>query len=106
MPIRLIKVSKNLNVGINSLVEFLHKKGIEIEANPNAKIEDEQYDILIAEFGKDRNIRREAIETREKMHHRDEKRETVAIEGYELPETPAPRKKVEKRSLRLKFRMR
>ncbi len=96
MPIRLIKVSKNLNVGINSLVEFLHKKGIEIEANPNAKIEDEQYDILIAEFGKDRNIRREATETREKMHHRDEKRETVAIEGYDLPEAPAPRKKVEK----------
>jgi translation initiation factor IF-2 len=96
MPIRLIKVSKNLNVGINSLVEFLHRKGIEIEANPNAKIEDEQYDILIAEFGKDRNIRREATETREKMHHRDEKRETVAIEGYELPEAPAPRKKMEK----------
>ncbi len=34
MPIRLIKVSKNLNVGINSLVEFLQQeKGIEIEAN-------------------------------------------------------------------------
>ncbi len=73
MPIRLIKVSKNLNVGgINSLVEFLHKKGIEIEANPNVKIEDEQYEILIAEFGKDKNIRREANETREKMHRRDE----------------------------------
>lgn len=96
MPIRLIKVSKNLNVGINTLVEFLHKKGIEVDANPNAKIEDEQYDILIAEFGKDKNIRREATETREKMHRRDEKRETVAIEGYELPEEEAPRKKVEK----------
>ena len=96
MPIRLIKVSKNLNVGINTLVEFLHKKGIEVEANPNAKIEDEQYDILIAEFGKDKNIRREATETREKMHRRDEKRETVAIEGYELPEVEAPKKKVEK----------
>ncbi len=96
MPIRLIKVSKNLNVGINSLVEFLHKKGIEIEANPNVKIEDEQYEILIAEFGKDKNIRREANETREKMHRRDEKRETVAIEGYELPEEQTPRKKVEK----------
>ena len=95
MPIRLIKVSKNLNVGINSLVEFLHKKGIEIEANPNAKIEDEQYDILIAEFGKDKNIRREATETREKLHRRDEKRETVAIEGYELPEESS-KKKVEK----------
>ena len=99
MPIRLIKVSKNLNVGINSLVEFLHKKGIEIEANPNAKIEDEQYDILIAEFGKDKNIRREATETREKMHRRDEKRETVAIEGYELPVEPAPKKKVEKETI-------
>ena len=99
MPIRLIKVSKNLNVGINSLVEFLHKKGIEIEANPNAKIEDEQYDILIAEFGKDKNIRIEATETREKMHRRDEKRETVAIEGYELPEEPAPRKKAEKENI-------
>lgn len=96
MPIRLIKVSKNLNVGINTLVEFLHKKGIEVEANPNAKIEDEQYDILIAEFGKDKNIRREATETREKMHRREEKRETVAIEGYELPEVEAPRKKAEK----------
>ncbi|MCE5206020.1 MAG: translation initiation factor IF-2 [Porphyromonadaceae bacterium] len=99
MPIRLIKVSKNLNVGINSLVEFLHKKGIEIEANPNAKIEDEQYDILIAEFGKDKNIRREATETREKMHRRDEKRETVAIEGYELPVEQAPKKKVEKETI-------
>jgi len=86
-------------VGINSLVEFLHKKGIEIEANPNAKIEDEQYDILIAEFGKDKNIRREATETREKMHRREETRETVAIEGYELPEVTAPRKKAEKETI-------
>ena len=99
MPIRLIKVSKNLNVGINSLVEFLHKKGIEVEANPNAKIEDEQYDILIAEFGKDKNIRKEATETREKMHRRDEKRETVAIEGYELPEDQAPKKRVERETI-------
>ena len=96
MPVRLIKVSKNLNVGINTLVEFLHKKGIEIEANPNAKIEDEQHDILIAEFGKDKNIRKEATITREKLHRREEKRETVAIEGYELPEQQVSRKKVEK----------
>lgn len=96
MPIRLIKVSKNLNVGINSLVEFLHKKGIEVEANPNAKIEDEQYDLLIAEFGKDKNIKREAIQTREKLQRREEKRETVAIEGYELPSEKEPRKKAEK----------
>ena len=95
MPIRLIKISKNLNVGINTLVEFLHKKGIEVEANPNIKIDDKYYDILIDEFGKDKKIRREATKTREKMHRREEKRETVAIEGYELPDDEAPKKKVE-----------
>ncbi len=99
MPIRLIKVSKNLNVGINSLVEFLHKKGIEVEANPNVKIEDEHYAILISEFGKDKNIRQEAIETREKMNRRDDKRETVAIKGYELPDDDAPRKNAEKETI-------
>lgn len=93
MSIRLIKVSKNLNVGISSLVEFLHKKGINIEANPNVKIEDDQYDLLIAEFGKDKKIKREVELSREKLFQREEK-ETVAIKGYELPEEK-PRKKAE-----------
>lgn len=57
MSIRLIKVSKDLNVGINSLVEFLQKKGFAIEANPNTKIDDEQYDLLVNEFGKDKKIK-------------------------------------------------
>ncbi len=96
MPIRLIKVSKNLNVGINSLVEFMHKKGIEVEANPNVKIEDEHYNILVTEFGKDKSIRLEALETREKLHRRDDKRETVAIKGYGLPEEQAPKKSADK----------
>lgn len=54
MSIRLIKVSKDLNVGINTLVEFLQKKDIAIEANPNTKIDNEQYELLLAEFGKDK----------------------------------------------------
>lgn len=57
MSIRLIKVSKDLNVGISSLVEFLQKKGFAVEANPNTKIEDEQYDLLVTEFGKDKKIK-------------------------------------------------
>lgn len=99
MPIRLIKASVNLNVGINSLVEFLHKKGISVDANPNAKIEDAQYDLLISEFGKDKNIKREVMETREKLHRKEDKRETVAIEGYELPEKE-PKKKTEKEAIK------
>src|SRR5690554_6681582 len=99
MPIRLIKVSKNLNVGINSLVEFLHKKGIEVEANPNVKIEDEHYEILVNEFGKDKSIKLEALETREKLHRRDDKRETVAIKGYGLPENQAPKRNADKETI-------
>jgi len=99
MSIRLIKVSKNLNVGINSLVEFLHTKGINIEANPNAKIEEEQYELLIAEFGKDKNIRKEVEKKLKKLHEKENKKETVAIEGYELPETET-KKKVEKETIK------
>ncbi|MDD3789035.1 MAG: translation initiation factor IF-2 [Petrimonas sp.] len=99
MSERLSKVAKNLNVGISNLVEFLHKKGINIETNPNAKISDEQYDLLIAEFGKDKNIKREVEKTREKLHQKEEK-ETVAIKGYELPEDKSQKKKTEQQTIK------
>ncbi|WP_075555951.1 translation initiation factor IF-2 [Parabacteroides timonensis] len=55
MPIKLIQVQRKLNVGINTVVEFLHKKGhpVEDNANPNTRISDEQYALLVKEFGKD-----------------------------------------------------
>ena len=92
MPIRLIKVSKNLNVGINSLVEFLHKKGIEVEANPNAKIEDEQYDILIAEFGKDKNIRKEATETGKNARRLMTREKLSQLKGMSCLKNKQPRR--------------
>jgi len=76
MSIRLIKVSKDLNVGISSLVEFLQKKGITIEANPNTKIDDEQYDLLIIEFGKDKNIK--LASDRNKEIQREKKKAILA----------------------------
>ena len=54
MPIKLIQVQRKLNVGINTVVEFLRKKGFEVEDNnPNTRIGDEQYALLVKEFGKD-----------------------------------------------------
>ena len=53
MPIKLIQVQRKLNVGINTVVEFLHKKGFPVEDNPNTRISDEQYSLLVKEFGKD-----------------------------------------------------
>jgi len=98
MAERLSKVARNLNVGINTLVEFLHKKGITVEANPNTKIEEEQYNLLVAEFSKDKKIKKEAIENLERMHRKDDKRETIAIEGYEIEEKP--KKKIEKDTIK------
>ena len=42
-----------MNVGLNTVVEFLHKNGYpEVESNPNTRLSDEQYALLVKEFGK------------------------------------------------------
>ena len=79
MSIRLIKISKDLNVGINSLVEFLHKKGFDVESNPNTKIGSEPYELLVREFGRDLDI--DAL-----LSKREEKKEI--IKASEKPEEP------------------
>ncbi len=60
MTIRLNKVTRDLNVGIATVVDFLQKKGYSVEANPNAKITDEQYALLVKAFSKDKNLKIES----------------------------------------------
>jgi translation initiation factor IF-2 len=60
MSNRLNKVTKDLNVGITTVVEFLAKKGHAIKADPNTKITDEEYELLLKEFSDDKNLRMEA----------------------------------------------
>ena len=62
MSIRLNKALKEFNIGKDTAVEFLAKKGHEIESNPNTKLSDEQYDLLRREFKKDEEVRRKATE--------------------------------------------
>lgn len=47
---RLNQAVKKLNVGLQTCVEFLKKKGYDVEASPNAKITMEQFDVLSREF--------------------------------------------------------
>ena len=50
---RFNKVAKELNVGLKTLAETLQKRtGVAVEANPNANITDEQYQILCSEFNR------------------------------------------------------
>ena len=61
MSVRLNKVTKEFNIGLQTAVEFLQKKGFsEVEANPNFKISDEQFNLLQQEFSTDKSLRTEA----------------------------------------------
>ena len=63
MPkIRLNKAVKEFNISMSRLVEFLQSKGIEVENNPNAQLEESAYSALEAEFAKDGEQRKASHE--------------------------------------------
>ncbi|WP_300101815.1 translation initiation factor IF-2 [uncultured Alistipes sp.] len=53
--IRLIQVAKEFNVGINTITDFLHKKGIKSDGSPNTLVDPETYAVLEKEFGSNRS---------------------------------------------------
>ena len=57
---RLNKVAKDFNVGIQTLAEYLAKKGHQVEASPNTKISEEQYELLATAFQGERKVKEEA----------------------------------------------
>ena len=72
MTIRLNKVTRDLNVGIATVVEFLQKKGYTVEANPNTKITEEQYAMLVKEFSTldlNRNVSFRNVKTKIATRH-------------------------------------
>ena len=71
MAVRLNKALKELNVGINTVAEFLQRKGQALQdATPNAKITDEQYNLLMKEFGEDM---KKNADTKQKIQDKKEK---------------------------------
>ena len=85
MAIRLNKVTRDLNVGIATVVEFLQKKGHTIEASLNAKITEEQYAELVKEFSKDKNLKKESEKFIQERQNKDRNKPTVSIEKTEEP---------------------
>ena len=78
-----------MNVGIATVVEFLQKKGYTVEANPNTKISEEQYAILVKEFSTDKNLRLESERFIQERQNKDRNKASVSIEGFEKqPEKP------------------
>ena len=83
MTIRLNKVTRDLNVGIATVVEFLQKKGYTVEANPNTKITEEQYAMLVKEFSTDKNLKIESEKFSQERQNKDRNKASISIEGFE-----------------------
>ena len=64
MGVRLNKVLSELNIGLQTAVDFLKKKSslgeVKDDATPNTKISDEQYQALVKEFKGDKDIKKQA----------------------------------------------
>jgi len=83
-PIRLGKAAGELNVGLETIVEFLSSKGIKIDATPNSKLTQEYYELLCDEFADDLNLK----EKSKGVTSSREKRESLSIEDSKTVEEP------------------
>ena len=89
MGVRLNKVLSELNIGLQTAVDFLKNKKelgeVKDEMTPNTKISDEQYDALVGEFKGDKAVKTQAdlIFTKKVKEKKVEKRVTQAEELLE-----------------------
>lgn len=111
-PIRLSKALRELNVGMNSVVDFLDTKGISIDARPNTKLDMATYDLLVEEFAPDRAKKQKSealadkVVVRETITLDDQKKSKVDkkqdqdevliknVGGFTEAEVPAPEPEV------------
>lgn len=106
--IRLSKLTKQFNIGLSTLVDFLAGKGVEVEMNPNAKISEEYLPAIMDKFGEEQKLKQDsekvAIKLKEIIEMGTKKKNTDTVEEeYEpvqeiiiksnsiAPETPAAR---------------
>ena len=89
MGVRLNKVLTELNIGLQTAVDFLKKKSslgeIRDDATTNTKISDEQYEALVREFSGDKAVKTQAEKLFTKMK---EKKEKKPVEKTAAPAEP------------------
>ena len=58
--IRLSKAAREFNIGIATVLDFLNKKGFKLDRDPNAKLSQEMYTLLMNEFASEKHVKEEA----------------------------------------------
>ncbi len=79
--LRLSKIAKEFNLSLQTIVDFLSSKGHKIDANPNAKIGELEYKLLMKEFQSDKFAKEEAQQVSQIIK---EKKETIALDDVKL----------------------
>lgn len=79
MAVRLSKIAREFNVGLSTIVEFLHGKGIKVSSDPNAKLTDEDYSLIAKEFSNDSEVKKESSMV--DLKNSRKKKETVSIDN-------------------------
>ena len=84
---KISKIAKDLNISLSTAVEFLQKKDITVDDNPNARIDDDVVDILVKEFQTDKDIKSKSeLFSSERAHQREKSRPAKAEpEEIKLP---------------------
>ena len=96
MGVRLNKVLTELNIGLQTAVDFLKKKSslgeIRDDATTNTKITDEQYEALVREFSGDKAVKTQAEKLFTKMKEKKDKKpaEKHAAPAQEKSDDAAP----------------
>lgn len=75
---RLNIVAREFNVGITTIVEFLHKKGFQVDNNPNTKVTDEMFGLLEREYRSDQKMKIESEKLGELKNK--PRKESISIE--------------------------
>ena len=78
MAKRLNKVTREFNVGVSTIVDFLLSKGHEINSSPNTKIPEELYELLEKEFSTESSIKKQSKKI--DLPESRKKQEVVVIE--------------------------
>ena len=84
MAKKISKVIADLNVGRQTIEEFLHKKGIEIEASINARIDDSVYEMLVKEFKPDMELKSKSDHMANERQKEKAKQNAAAKADHEI----------------------
>ena len=99
MGVRLNKVLTELNIGLQTAVDFLKKKSslgeVKDDVTPNTKISDEQYQALVNEFSGDKEVKSQAAQLFPKKEKKKERKPEVAEVKGEVRQTFKPLGKID-----------